>query len=174
MIVYNLCCDQDHPFEGWFGSPEDLAAQQARGLLACPLCGSATVHKMLSAPRLNLMSARERSSERAHEHANAHANENASESSNALGTAPVAADAMATAMITPQHAKLLEMMREIAANTEDVGQNFPEEARRIHYQEAPARSIRGFASKQEAAALAEEGIEVAQLPFALRPKNALN
>ena len=81
---------------------------------------------------------------------------------------------MATAMITPQHAKLLEMMREIAANTEDVGQNFPEEARRIHYQEAPVRSIRGFASKKEAAALAEEGIEVAQLPFALRPKNALN
>ena len=165
MIVYNLACDQDHPFEGWFGSADDLASQQARGLLACPICGSAKVQKMLSAPRLNLLSAKERA-----EVQPAAAAPSAGASTDA--TADTAAHTQA--MVAPHHAKLREMIREIVANTEDVGQNFPEEARRIHYNEAPARSIRGIASQKDAEALAEEGIAVAQLPFSVTPKNALN
>jgi hypothetical protein len=68
-------------------------------------------------------------------------------------------------------AMLLQMARHIQANSEDVGEKFPEEARRIHYEEAPKRSIRGLASRDEAASLAEEGIEVMPLPFGNLLKN---
>lgn len=77
-------------------------------------------------------------------------------------------------MMTPDHAQLRELIRHVVENTENVGQRFPEEARRIHYKEAPARSIRGVASPKEAQALAEEGIEVAQLPFSVPDKADLN
>ena len=163
MIVYNLSCDQNHPFEGWFGSAEDMASQRARGLLACPLCGSHAVQKMLSAPRLNLLSPQQRA-----------AAVSADTAPTADAPAGAAAQAAPQAMLAPEHAKLAEMLREFVANTEDVGQKFPEEARRIHYKEAPARSIRGVASRKEAQALAEEGIEIAQLPFSVTPKNQLN
>ena len=163
MIVYNLSCDQNHPFEGWFGSAEDMASQQVRGLLSCPLCGSHAVQKMLSAPRLNLLSPQQRAD-----------TVSADTTSTAAVPAETAGQAAPQAMLAPQHAKLAEMLREFVANTEDVGQKFPEEARRIHYKEAPARSIRGVASRKEVEALAEEGIEVAQLPFSVTPKNHLN
>ena len=167
MIVYNLSCDQNHPFEGWFGSAEDMASQQARGLLVCPMCGSHKVEKLLSAPRLNLLSTEQR--------ANAVSADAASAGSGLVAAQPAGASQAATqAMLAPEHAKLAEMLREFVANTEDVGQKFPEEARRIHYKEAPARSIRGVASRKEAEALAEEGIEIAQLPFSVTPKNQLN
>ncbi|MCX8115609.1 MAG: DUF1178 family protein, partial [Burkholderiaceae bacterium] len=70
-------------------------------------------------------------------------------------------------------ALLVKMAREIAANTEDVGERFAEEARRIHYREAPERGIRGVTSKQEAEALEEEGIRVMPLPFAHLLKDPL-
>ncbi len=70
-------------------------------------------------------------------------------------------------------AMLAQMARHILANAEDVGERFAEEARRIHYEEAPRRSIRGVASKDEAAALEDEGIEVMPLPFADVPKTSL-
>ena len=158
MIVYNLACDQDHLFEGWFGSADDLGSQQTRGLLSCPMCGSSSIKKMVSAPRLNLSSSKERGDA----------------ASEAAPASAATDESTSQAMIAPQHAKLQEMIREIVANTEDVGQNFPEEARRIHYKEAPERSIRGVASKKEAQALADEGIAIAQLPFSLAPKSALN
>ena len=63
-------------------------------------------------------------------------------------------------------AALIGMARQIAASSEDVGERFPEEARAIHYDEAPKRSIRGLASKEDAQELADEGIEVMPLPFA--------
>ncbi|MBM3387629.1 MAG: DUF1178 family protein, partial [Betaproteobacteria bacterium] len=54
MKVLNLQCRQGHAFEGWFASHEDYASQRERGLLVCPVCNEAEVHKMPSAPRLNL------------------------------------------------------------------------------------------------------------------------
>ncbi len=150
MIVFNLACEQRHAFEGWFGSAADMAAQQERGLLACPVCGSSNIEKQLSAPRLNLLP-----------------------SNSGSGAAP--RDATQThAIMAPEQAQLIDMMRQVLAATENVGQRFPEEARRIHYKEAPARSIRGVASRQEAEALADEGIEVARLPFPVIDQSELN
>lgn len=135
MKVLDLRCAQGHRFEGWFASDEDEAAQRARGLLTCPLCGDGDVQRLPSAPRLN------------------------------LGSGRPAETTLALPAPDDPHAKWLRAMRKVMENTEDVGERFPEEARRIHYGEVPVRGIRGQASPAEAKALAEEGIEVMALPL---------
>ncbi len=59
MIVYNLACEHQHPFEGWFSSPADFENQRDRGLVECPVCGSKRVERKLHAPRINLGAAPE-------------------------------------------------------------------------------------------------------------------
>ncbi len=145
MKVFDLCCDQEHTFEGWFASGEDFDRQLATDMIECPVCASSDVRKLLSAPRLNLV--------------------NAAESS---GKEPVAMPNDES-----MRSMMLQIARHIAVNSEDVGERFPEEARRIHYDEAPKRSIRGMASKEEAADLKDEGIEVMPVPFANLLKNPL-
>ena len=147
MIVFNLACGAEHRFEGWFVSVDDFDDQGRRGLLSCPVCGSSEVRKQLSAPRLNL---------------------------SAAGSRDAPEESKSVAMVNPEQAQLLEMLRKVIESTEDVGLKFPEEARRIHYKEAPARPIRGVASQDEAKALSEEGIEVAHLPFPVVDKSQLN
>ena len=152
MKVLDLQCAQGHGFEGWFGSEEDFRSQQARALVQCPLCGDATISKKLSAPRLSLSGA---SAPEARER---------SESSDW----PEQSE-QALAVAGPQDADMakrwMEIGRHLMANTTDVGQRFAEEARKIHYGEAPERGIRGQTSAREARELMEEGIGV--LPFAL-------
>jgi hypothetical protein len=53
MIKYALICDREHAFEGWFGSSADYDSQAERGLLECPVCGSAGVHKQIMAPAVS-------------------------------------------------------------------------------------------------------------------------
>lgn len=149
LKVYNLCCDKDHSFEGWFGSQEDYEVQLARGQLTCPLCDSADIRRLPTAARLNLGSAAGKPAE-----------------------GQPAPDAVAQGKqqaMMPTHSQmqtlLARMAREIAANTEDVGDRFAEEARRIHYKEAPERGIRGVTTREEAQALEEEGINVVPVPF---------
>lgn len=144
MKVFNLRCDNEHPFEGWFASTGEFDRQLEMKMVECPVCGSHAVRKLLSAPRLNL---------------GAEAPE-----SNVKQAVAMPNDATMQAM-------LLQMARHIHANTEDVGERFPEEARRIHYEEAPKRSIRGLASRDDAAQLADEGIEVMPVPFGSLLKN---
>jgi hypothetical protein len=69
--------------------------------------------------------------------------------------------------------QLIDSIRQVIASSEDVGDRFAEEARRIHYLETEARNIRGIATAEERDALAEEGIEVLALPIALPPKKSL-
>ncbi|MGZ8274249.1 MAG: DUF1178 family protein [Burkholderiaceae bacterium] len=147
MKVFNLSCDLDHSFEGWFASSEEFDRQLAAGLVECPVCGSRTTGKMPSAPRLNISGAQE--------------------------AAAVEKEPVALPNEAAMRSMLAQMARHIIANAEDVGERFAEEARRIHYEEAPRRSIRGVASKDEAAALEDEGIEVMPLPFGDLPKTPL-
>lgn len=142
MKVFNLSCDNEHPFEGWFASSEEFDRQLGGQLVECPVCGSHEVRKLLSAPRINVGA-----------------------------TEPDAKQAVAMPNDATMQAMLLHMARHIHANTEDVGERFPEEARRIHYDEAPKRSIRGLASRHDAAQLADEGIEVMPVPFGSLLKN---
>ena len=152
MKVLDLQCAQGHGFEGWFGSEDDFQSQQSRALVQCPLCGDASISKKLSAPRLNLSRASAPETPQ-----RAERSEGSDEGDKALAVAgPQDADM----------AKLwMEIGRHLMANTTDVGQSFAEEARKIHYGEAPERGIRGQTSAREARELMEEGIGV--LPFAL-------
>ena len=135
MKVLNLRCARDHRFEGWFASEEDFVSQGERGLLTCPICSDGTVTRLPSAPRINV------SRHRAQD----------DPSQDAPGAA---------ARVTQAQGQWLQAVRELLRNTEDVGDRFAEEARRIHYGESQERGIRGRTSREEAAALRDEGIEV--------------
>jgi len=143
MKVFDLVCDKDHGFEGWFDSADAFESQLARGLVECHMCGSASVVRRPSAPRLNRSAA------------------------SASGASTPVPDARALQQAW------VRLARHIRENTEDVGERFAEEARRIHYQEAPARGIRGVATPSESEALAEEGIEVVSFPMPVSGKEPL-
>ena len=157
MKVLDLQCALGHPFEGWFASEEDFVAQKSRALVHCPLCGDAEVHKKPSAPRLNLRSSR-----------SAPAEDAPSETAVALP-----APSTSTQPTPEKWAAWLEMSRQLVANTTDVGDRFADEARKIHYGDAPERAIRGQASAQETRELLEEGITVLPLLLPEAAKNTL-
>ncbi|THK35290.1 DUF1178 family protein [Ensifer sp. MPMI2T] len=135
MIRYNLSCDNGHDFEGWFASSDDFDSQVERHLVACPTCGSHSVSKLLMAPAVS--TARKKEATRA-----------------------LVMDRAQKETI----AKIRELVDSIRENAEDVGERFPEEARKVHYGEAEQRGLIGKASAEEAIALLEEGIEIAPLP----------
>lgn len=139
MKVYNLSCEHDHRFEGWFASEEDFHAQSDAQHIECPVCDSHAVRKLPSAPHLSLSGAQ----------------------------------APQTDAGAEVRAQVMQMVRQIVANTEDVGDGFAEEARRMHYKESPERAIRGVATVQECEELVEEGIEVMPLPIPATPKRSL-
>ena len=145
MKVLDLQCSHGHGFEGWFASNEAFETQLAGGLVECPMCGGKEVTKMLSAPRLNLGAGKE-------------------------APAPEQAQQQDRHDAAQQHGRWLRAVRELMASTEDVGDRFADEARKIHYGEVKERGIRGQATREESAALAEEGIAVMQvaLPAALK------
>ena len=149
MKVLDLECGNGHTFEGWFASLDAYADQCARRLVECPACGDAQIRKKLSAPRLNLGAVRKYEA--------------------------TEAEPSASPAIAPQNATAawMEMARQVIANTDDVGNQFAQEARRIHYGEAYARGnrgIRGTSSPDETLELLDEGIAVMPLllPEALK------
>lgn len=146
MKVLDLQCAHQHSFEGWFASEDDYVGQVARGLVSCPLCGDAQIQKMLSAPRLNLRAARQSAST---------AQPPNTDGSVALGH--VAPD-------SALQARFLAAMREVMAQTEDVGERFADQARAMHHGDADPRNIRGRTSPEVAMELMEEGIAVLPLP----------
>ena len=139
MKVVDLLCTNEHRFEGWFASDDDEASQRERGLLLCPLCSDAGVRRLPSAPRLNLGAA----------------------------APPGTAEPQTLALPAPDdlQAQWLRAVRHMIEHTEDVGERFAAEARRIHYGEVAQRGIRGQATPDDAEALREEGIEVMSLPL---------
>ena len=164
MIVYNLACDHQHPFEGWFSSPADFENQRDRGLVECPVCGSNTVERRLHAPRIN-MGAQQSAASVASE---------ARAASEGKEIATVSASAEAPPASTGERgetdfAKLREAMltfaENVRENTEYVGDKFADEARAMHYGEKPLKGIRGRADKETAQELREEGITFQSLPF---------
>lgn len=145
MKVFDLQCEHQHVFEGWFASEDDYHQQLERGLLACPVCASVRVGKMLSAPRLNLGRGEEKVSS---------------------GAGPVAAPSAAVAKDLPPglQAQVLRAMRELMAGTEDVGERFADQARAMHHGDIEPRNIRGRTTPDVAQELIEEGIEILPLP----------
>lgn len=144
MIRFSLNCEKDHGFEAWFGSNGDYEMQKQRGLVACPVCGSVKVEKALMAPAVASSAV----------HSEAQPTEE-TPSKASLAMDPKKREAMKA---------LREMVKAVRAHSEDVGERFPEEARKIHHGESEARGIYGRASSEDAKALIEEGIEIAPLP----------
>jgi hypothetical protein len=160
MIRYNLVCAKGHEFESWFAGSAAYDRQAKRGLVECPICGSAKVGKALMTPRL----ARSGKSSPA-----APAAPEIATPETAAPDAPAASGAAApVAVISPQEqelrTKLRELREHLVKNADNVGQRFPEEARKMHYGEKEHRSIYGTASPDDARALREEGIAFAPLP----------
>jgi hypothetical protein len=153
MIVLNLSCSNDHVFEGWFASRAAFAAQLERSMVYCPQCNSVVIHALPSGPHVR------RRDNKIEVKQEGNSEEN------------VAMQALQTAESSAAQ-KLFTMLAVMARSAENVGVRFPEEARRIHYEEVPARNIRGIATREEARDLVEEGIFV--LPAPLPPENEIH
>jgi hypothetical protein len=143
MKVLNLRCAGGHLFEGWFGSDDDFIAQNGRGAIECPMCADRIIARMPQAPRLNL---------------------SGGSSSNKEPPAENAAEAKPDPAVEMQ-SRWLQLARHVLQTTEDVGDRFPDEARRMHYGEIGERGIRGRATADERRELLDEGIEVVPLPL---------
>lgn len=139
MIIYDLSCDNDHRFEGWFQSADDFEAQQERLLVCCPQCDSHIVRRVPSAVAIGSQLTQQSSLQSA-------------------GASTVMMPAGTQAMALYQ-----QLVQAMVSNCEDVGSSFAEEARKIHYNEAPERPIRGDASEEECEALRDEGIPILRL-----------
>ncbi len=139
MILFDVICENDHGFEGWFPDSKAFDRQRRKGVIECPHCGSTKVEKALQAPAVSTSRKKE---------------------------ASLAKKQMAAAMST-----LREMRREVEKNCDYVGNDFAEEARKIHYGEVDKRDIYGQASADEAQELSEEGIEFGVVPWVELPEN---
>lgn len=146
MKVLDLQCADGHIFEGWFASHDDYDAQRERGMVSCPVCGDEQVARLPSAPRLNLS--------------------HAAPVADAVPASPVEAPVAEMSEVARHvQAAYLKVVRHVMSNTEDVGDRFAQEARKIHYGEREERGIRGHASPEETRALLEEGIDILPLPI---------
>jgi hypothetical protein len=157
MIRYSLRCDKDHSFESWFQSSSAYDLQVKRKLVSCPVCGSAKVDKAIMAPRIVGKKGRD--------------------TTPAPVEAPVEAPATEEStplMMTQERelrAKLKELRDHIVKTADNVGERFPNEARKMHYGDIEHRPIYGEASPEEARALIDEGVEVAPLPVLPEDRN---
>ena len=138
MIVYDLICTHQHRFEGWFTSADDFARQSERTLVRCPICDDASIQRR---PSVNVQVGR--------------------------ATAPAAERESASTVAIQADGEALKALRKLIASSDNVGAGFAEEARKIHYEEVPKRSIRGQATHEEAAELRDEGIDFMSLPNVL-------
>jgi hypothetical protein len=163
MIRYALRCERDHAFESWFQDSSAYDSQVRRKLVSCPVCDSVKIEKAIMAPRIVGKKGRGRA-----EPAPAPA----------PPEAPAAAETPATGstslMMTQERelrAKLKELRDHIVKNADNVGEKFPNEARKMHYGEIEHRPIYGEASPEEARSLIDEGVEVSPLPVLPEDRN---
>ncbi|WFU16660.1 DUF1178 family protein [Bradyrhizobium sp. CB3481] len=155
MIRYNLRCEKGHAFESWFQSSAAYEGQEKRKLVSCPSCGSVKVERAIMAPQIVTKKGREQA---------------------APAPAPAeAAGPESTPLLMAQErelrAKLKELRDHIVKNADNVGERFPNEARKMHYGDIEHRPIYGEASAEEARALIDEGVEVSPLPVLPEDRN---
>jgi hypothetical protein len=135
VIHYSLVCDRSHKFDGWFANAAAYDAQKDRGLVTCPICLTTTVDKAIMAPAVSRNGAAEK---------------------------------ISLSIGHPQHQQLREAMlalrNKVTSEADYVGDKFADEARKIHFKEVDARGIYGEATKEEVAALVEDGVDFMPLP----------
>ena len=147
MVIYDLICDSEHEFEGWFKNAEDLVAQRENGLLTCPYCESSDISKKLAAPKVTKKSNSRGGGNRRQE---------------------VAIGGQGDGESPQKFAQLQKMLKQvhqyIDTNFEDVGNKFADEAISIHHGEKEASNIRGTATAEQIQDMAEQGVEAIPLP----------
>jgi hypothetical protein len=148
MKVLDLSCSNGHTFEGWFASEQDFLDQGRKSLIQCPMCSDSTITKKLSAPRLNL--------------------------SNQIASHQPSSEIPQAEMVHTVAQAWAAFSKKVLDHSEDVGQQFAEEARRIHYGESRLRAIRGQTTLDEVHSLVDEGIEVMPLLVPETHKNSLH
>ena len=152
MIRYDLRCEHGHAFDSWFQSSSAYDSQVRRKLVTCPVCDSAKIEKAIMAPQIVSRKGREKPVPAP------------------VAEAPVAdsTPSESTPLLMAQErelrAKLRELRDHIVKNADNVGERFPNEARKMHYGDIEHRPIYGEASPEEAKALIDEGVEVSPLP----------
>lgn len=149
IIIYDLECEYSHRFEGWFRSNDDFDDQREQQMLTCPECGTSAIRKVPS--KINIGSK-----------ALVETKLIEPKPAEPAATVPQKANSVdvATAFVMARQA-----IQALINHSEDVGDRFAEEARKIHYEEAPIRAIRGQASPEEFEELRDEGIEIIALPI---------
>ena len=158
MIRYALHCEHDHTFESWFADSSAYEQQVKRKLVSCPVCSSVKVEKAIMAPRIVGKKGREPAAEPTPTPVVAE--------TPATGTTP-----LMMAQEREVRAKLKELRDHIVKNADNVGESFPNEARKMHYGEIEHSPIYGEASPEEAKALIDEGVEVSPLPVLPEDRN---
>lgn len=161
MIVYDLCCDIGHRFEGWFGSSDDYSDQTARGLISCPECGSVDVMKAPMAPAVSAKSNQNKTIPESSRQISADAKE-------PMTNTPVPVE------VEKAISKLAELQAKALKDSTYVGKDFVEKSRAMHYGEVDQAAIHGEASLKDAKDLIDEGVGVAPLPFPVAPPEDLN
>lgn len=146
MILYSLCCSKDHGFDAWFANSAAFDKQAKKGIVVCPICGDTKVRKAIMAPRIAKGAGKKEPAPQA------------------PATPP--APQPGNHVMAPQMREMLaELRKQVEANCDYVGNDFAEEARKIHYGETAERGIYGEASDADAEALQEEGIDVGRIPW---------
>ncbi|HFD32563.1 MAG TPA: DUF1178 family protein [Gammaproteobacteria bacterium] len=151
MIIFNLKCDSEHHFEGWFKNKAEFDRQMENSLVSCPQCGSDSITKTPTASRINKLSTKSNS-----------------EQSNI------------SSVVSPQEIKMIaeQFIEKLSDYVEEnftyVGKDFPEEARKIYYGETDVKNIYGQATQNEIKSLNEEGVSTVTLPFIPVEKDKLN
>jgi hypothetical protein len=154
MIRYNLRCERGHAFESWFQSSAAYETQEKRKLVNCPACGSAKVERAIMAPQIVSQKGR----------ASAEPAPAAATTTTTTEVTTPASTPLLMAQERELRAKLKELRDHIVKNADNVGERFPNEARKMHYGDIEHRPIYGEASPDEARALIDEGVEVSPLP----------
>jgi hypothetical protein len=141
VIRYSLICDNDHKFEAWFRSAGAYDEQQARGVVACPICASTGVDKAIMAPSVSR----------------------------------AGSDKVSLSIGHPEHRQLREAMvalrKKVTSEADYVGEQFADEARKIHFKEVEPRGIYGEATRDEVAGLIEDGVDFVPLPHLPEDQN---
>lgn len=172
MIRYSLQCERGHAFESWFQDSASYDKQAKRGLVSCPVCDSVNVEKSIMAPQIPRKgrTAEQRAGEEKALRATARSKKAA-----AAEAAPAPAAPSPEPLLMAQEKELLSKLKElrdhIKANADNVGEQFPEQARKMHYGEIEHRPIYGEASPNEAKALIEEGVDVMPMPVLPEDRN---
>jgi len=163
MIKFALKCSDDHRFEAWFKSGAEFDKLQSAGLLTCAVCGTIEVDKALMAPNVGVKANRRTpASVPALRDGPAPSAGRVAEPH--VSTPPIAADGAPSAKLAAMVEALRELRTAVTRDADYVGDKFAEEARKVHFQEAPARAIYGNATREQVRELVDDGVEIAPLP----------